>query len=224
MSFIVAIDGPAGSGKGTITKLVAKKLGFLTMDTGAMYRCVTVDFIEKDIKLEEELKIQEELKKIKIDMKNIDGLQKFFLNGKDVSSKIRTKEVDSLVSQVSHIVSVRLAMVYLQRKLAEGKNMIMEGRDIGTNVFPNAEVKIYLDATPEERARRRMEQNREKGIENVSYEEILENVKFRDYNDMTSLVAPLKKADDAILVDSTNLTIDEVADNIVNIVKQKLKK
>jgi cytidylate kinase len=222
MSFIVAIDGPAGSGKGTITKLVAKNLGFLTMDTGAMYRCVTLYFINNNIKLDEDEKISIALNDIKIDMKEVDGIQNFYLNDENVSNKIRTKEVDSLVSQVSHIVKVREAMVKLQRNLAEGKNIIMEGRDIGTNVFPNAEVKIYLDATPEERARRRLEQNKRNGIENVSYEEILKNVIFRDNNDKTSSVAPLKKADDATIVDSTNMSIDEVVEKIEKIVKEKL--
>ena len=222
MSFIVAIDGPAGSGKGTIAKLVADDLGFLTMDTGAMYRCVTVYFIENQISLEEEEKVKNSLEKIQIDMKDIDGTQNFFLNGENVSAKIRTKEVDSLVSQVSHLVPVRLAMVNLQRKLAEGKKIIMEGRDIGTNVFPNADVKIYLDATPEERARRRMEQNKAKGIDNISFEEILENVKFRDHNDMTSSVAPLKKAEDAITVDSSDLTIPQVVERVENIIKERM--
>lgn len=222
MSFIVAIDGPAGSGKGTVAKLVANNLGFLTMDTGAMYRCVTVYFIDNQISLEDDDKIKDALEKINIDMKDIDGVQNFFLNGENVSSRIRTKEVDSLVSQVSHLLPVRLAMVELQRKLADGKKIVMEGRDIGTNVFPNAEVKIYLDATPEERARRRMEQNKQKGISNISYEEILENVKFRDHNDLTSAIAPLKKADDAVVVDSSNLTINEVVERIENLIKERM--
>ena len=222
MSFIVAIDGPAGSGKGTVAKLVANKLGFLTMDTGAMYRCVTVYFIDNNIKLEEEQEVKDALEKINIDMQEIEGLQNFFLNGENVSNRIRTKEVDDLVSQVSHTVPVRLAMVDLQRKLADGKKIVMEGRDIGTNVFPNAEVKIYLDASPEERARRRMEQNKQKGINNISYEEILKNVKFRDYNDTTSSVAPLKKADDAIVVDSSELTIEEVVRKVEDIIREKM--
>lgn len=222
MSFIVAIDGPAGSGKGTVAKLVADKLGFLTMDTGAMYRCVTVYFIDNNVKLEEEQDVKDALKKINIDMQEIEGLQNFFLNGENVSNRIRTKEVDDLVSQVSHTVPVRLAMVDLQRKLADGKKIVMEGRDIGTNVFPNAEVKIYLDASPEERARRRMEQNKQKGINNISYEEILKNVKFRDYNDTTSSVAPLKKADDAIVVDSSELTIEEVVRKVEDIIREKM--
>lgn len=222
MSFIVAIDGPAGSGKGTITKLLAQKLNFLTMDTGAMYRCVTLYLLKNNINIDEIDKIELALKDIDIDMEEIDGVQNFFLNNENVSSDIRTKEVDNFVSQVSHIVCVRNAMVDLQRKLSEGKQMIMEGRDIGTNVFPNAEVKIYLDASAEERAKRRLKQNQEKGINNISYEEILENVKFRDNNDKTSNVAPLKKAEDAILIDSTEMTIDEVVNKIEEIVKKKM--
>ena len=222
MSFIVAIDGPAGSGKGTITKLLAQKLNFLTMDTGAMYRCVTLYLLKNNINIDETEKIELALKDIDIDMEEIDGVQNFFLNNENVSSDIRTKEVDNFVSQVSHIVCVRIAMVDLQRKLSEGKQMIMEGRDIGTNVFPNAEVKIYLDASAEERAKRRLKQNQEKGINNISYEEILENVKFRDNNDKTSNVAPLKKAEDAILIDSTKMTIDEVVNKIEEIVRKKM--
>lgn len=222
MSFIVAIDGPAGSGKGTITKLLAQKLNFLTMDTGAMYRCVTLYLLKNNINIEDTEKVELALKDINIDMKEIDGVQNFFLNKENVSSDIRTKEVDSFVSQVSHIVCVRNAMVDLQRKLSEGKQMIMEGRDIGTNVFPNADVKIYLDASAEERAKRRLKQNQEKGIDNISYEEILENVKFRDNNDKTSNVAPLKKAEDAILIDSTKMTIDEVVNKIEEIVRKKM--
>jgi cytidylate kinase len=221
MGFVIAVDGPAGSGKGTITSRVAKRLGISIMDTGAMYRCVTVYFLRNGIELDDDAGVKDALTKIDIEMEVIDGVQNFFLNGENVSKEIRTKEVDALVSQVSHVLPVRLAMVDLQRKLARGKNIIMEGRDIGTNVFPDAECKIYLDATPEERARRRMKQNEEKGIE-VSYEDVLANVKFRDENDRTSDVAPLKMADDAVLLDSTNLSIEEVTDEAIRIIKEKI--
>ena len=221
MGFVIAVDGPAGSGKGTITSRVAKRLGISIMDTGAMYRCVTVYFLRNGIELDDDAGVKDALTKIDIEMEVIDGVQNFFLNGENVSKEIRTKEVDALVSQVSHVLPVRLAMVDLQRKLARRKNIIMEGRDIGTNVFPDAECKIYLDATPEERARRRMKQNEEKGIE-VSYEEVLANVKFRDENDRTSDVAPLKMADDAVLLDSTNLSIEEVTDEAIRIIKEKI--
>ena len=218
MSFIIAIDGPAGSGKGTVTKLLAQKLNFLTMDTGALYRCVTLYLLRNNVNIENEELVKEKLNEIEIDLKEINNIQNFFLNGENVSKEIREKCVDDLVSQVSHVPCVRTAMVELQRKLADGKNIVMEGRDIGTNVFPNANVKIYLDATAEERARRRFEQNKQNGISNISYDEILENVKFRDNNDKTSSIAPLKKADDAIVIDSTNMKIDEVVEKIENLV------
>ena len=154
MSFIVAIDGPAGTGKGTVTKILSKKLGLINIDTGATYRCVTLDMINKKIKIEELDKIKELLETIQIEFENENGNQLVFLNGEDVTKKIRSAEVSDLVSQVSSIKEVRLKMVDLQRKMAEGKDVIMEGRDIGTYVFPTAEVKIYLDADLEERAKK----------------------------------------------------------------------
>ena len=220
MAFIVAIDGPAGSGKGTITNLVGKRMNLINIDTGAMYRCISLYMLRNKISKEDKEAIKKMLEEIKIDMKKIDGVDKFYLNGEDVSGLIREKEVTEIVSQVSHIIEVREAMVKLQRKMGEDLDIIMEGRDIGTNVFPNADVKIYLDATAEERANRRLKQNMEKGIES-NYEEILENIKFRDHNDKTSDVAPLKQAEDAIYVDSTYLTIDEVVDKISKIIEEK---
>ena len=144
-----------------------------------------------------------------------------FLNGENVSKLIREKDVNELVSQVSHIVEVRDNITNLSRKIAEGKNVIMEGRDIGTNVFPNADVKIYLDATPEERAKRRVKQNLEKGID-IPYEEILKNILFRDNNDKTSTVAPLKQADDAVYIDSSDMTIEEVVDRVIEVIEEKI--
>lgn len=220
MAFIVAIDGPAGSGKGTITKLVGKKLNLINIDTGAMYRCASLYMIRNNIKLNELDKIAEMLKTIEIKQEKINDVDKFYLNGEDVSDKIREKEVNEIVSQVSHIVIVRECMVDLQRKMGKSTDIIMEGRDIGTNVFPNADVKIYLDASAEERANRRLKQNEEKGIQ-MSYEDILANIKFRDNNDKTSPVAPLKQAEDAIYVDSTNMTIDEVVEEIAKIITEK---
>lgn len=222
MAFIVAIDGPAGSGKGTITKLVGKKLNLVNIDTGAMYRCASLYMIRNNIGLDEIDKISEMLKNIEIKQEKINDIDKFYLNGEDVSDKIREKDVNSIVSQVSHIVIVRERMVELQRKIGKSADIIMEGRDIGTNVFPLADVKIYLDASAEERAKRRLKQNEEKGIQ-MSYEEILENIKFRDNNDKTSLVAPLKQAEDAIYLDTTNMTIEEVVQEIVKIVNSKRK-
>lgn len=217
---IVAIDGPAGSGKGTITKKIGKKLGLIYIDTGAMYRCASLYMIRNNIKLDELDRVAEMLENIDIKQVKDGDIDRFYLNGEDVSDKIRSKEVNEIVSQVSHIVIVREKMVELQREMGKSANIIMEGRDIGTNVFPNAEVKIYLDASAEERANRRMKQNEEKGID-MSYEEILENIKFRDNNDKTSLVAPLKQAEDAVYVDTTSLTIDEVVDRIEKIILSK---
>ena len=221
MSFVVAVDGPAGSGKGTITKLVAQKLGLIYIDTGAMYRCVTLYMIRNNIGLEETEKIKSILNIIDIEFRKDNNQDNVFLNGENVTKEIREKQVNDLVSQVSHLVEVRENITNLSRKVANGKKVIMEGRDIGTNVFPNAEVKIYLDATPEERANRRLKQNKENGIE-IPYDEILKNIIFRDNNDKTSKVAPLKQAEDAILVDSTNMTIDEVAEEIERIIKEKI--
>ena len=219
MAFIVAIDGPAGSGKGTITDAVGKKMNLTNIDTGAMYRCVTLYMIRNGVDIDDIEGIKDLLSKITIDMKQTDEGLKFYLNGEDVSAEIREKDVSSLVSQVSHVPEVRAAMVELQRKMGETQDIIMEGRDIGTNVFPNADVKIYLDATPEERANRRMKQNKEKGIE-MSYEEVLENIVFRDNNDKTSTVAPLRQAEDAYYIDSTNMTIEEVTNEVIRIINE----
>ena len=220
MGFIVAVDGPAGSGKGTITKKIAEEMNLTSIDTGAMYRSVTLAMLKRNIKVDEIDKISNLLEQIKIEFKKIENDQKVFLNGKDVSLEIRTKQVNENVSPVSAIGIVRTKMADLQREMAKTIDVIMEGRDIGTNVFPNADVKIYLDATPEERAIRRLKQNTEKGID-IPYDEILKNIKFRDNNDKTSNVAPLKQADDAIYIDSTKMTIDEVVEEIVNIIKKK---
>lgn len=220
MSLIVAIDGPAGSGKGTITKKVGEKLGLINIDTGAMFRCVTLNIIQEKVSLDEEEKIKEILEKIEIDLKE---KEEVFLNGRDVSKTIREEEVTQMVSPVSVIPMVREKMLTLQRQMAEGKNIIMEGRDIGTVVFPNADVKIYLDASPEERARRRVKQNQEKGIKS-SYEEVLRNIMDRDQRDLNREIAPLKQAEDAIYIDTSNMTVDEVVDKIVGIIQEKVDK
>ncbi|MCI8700579.1 MAG: (d)CMP kinase [Clostridia bacterium] len=217
---VVAVDGPAGSGKGTITKLVAQKLGLVYIDTGALYRCITLYMIRNKIDLKDIDKIQKMLENINIELKKEEDSDKVYLNGEDVSIKIREKEVNEFIPQVSNIVEIRENITNLSRKIAEGKEVIMEGRDIGTNVFPNAKIKIYLDATPEERANRRLKQNEQEGIE-ISYEDILENIKFRDNNDKTRKIAPLKQAEDAIYIDSTNMTIEEVTERIVKIIKEK---
>lgn len=217
MSFVVAVDGPAGAGKGTITKLVGEKLGLVNIDTGATFRCVALSMIQKNVKMEEEEKIQEILDNINIEM-NSNG--KIFLNGEEVTHRIRENGVNNLVSPVSTLQIVRNKLLEIQRNIAKGKNVIMEGRDIGTVVFPNADVKIYLDATAEERAKRRVLQNKEKGIES-SYEEVLNGIKDRDKRDTTRKIAPLKKAEDAIYLDSTNLNIEQVVEKIIKIINEK---
>ena len=216
------MDGPAGTGKGTITSLISKEMGLVNIDTGATYRCVALYVIKNNIKLEEKEKIIESLPNIHIDMKNEQGVQKVYLNNEDVTSEIRSKEVTKIVSQVSSIVEVRLAMVEVQRNLAKGKDVIMEGRDITTYVFPNADVKIYLDADEEERAKRRYKEMQEKGIE-MTYDEVLKNIQIRDKNDKEKEIGALKIAEDAIYIDTTNLTIEEVKEKVKEIITEKYK-
>ena len=220
MSFIVGIDGPAGSGKGTVTKKVANKLGLTNIDTGITYRCVALEVLNQNISIEDKEKIIEVAKNIKIDIDNTPDGDTVYLNGKNVTKDIRSKEVTKVVSPVSSIKEVRFLMVDMQRKLAEGKNVIMEGRDICTYVFPNADVKIYLDASIEERAKRRFKENQEKGIE-MSYEEVYESIKKRDENDKLKEIGALKLAEDSVVVDTTSLTIDEVVDKIIEIIKRR---
>ena len=222
MSLVVAIDGPAGTGKGTVTEILAKKFNLINIDTGATYRCVTLDMLNKGIKLEELDKIEELLKNIKIELKQEKGKQIVLLNGEDVTEKIRSTEVSKMVSQVSSIKEVRLSMVELQRKMAEGKDVIMEGRDIGTYVFPAADVKIYLDADENERAKRRFNQCQEKGIQ-TTFAEVLENIKQRDENDKKKEIGALKVAHDAEVIDSTNMSINEVVQEISKIIKKRKK-
>lgn len=219
MSFIVAIDGPAGTGKGTITSLISKELNLVNIDTGATYRCVALYTIRNNIKLEETQKIINSLENIHIDMQNENGEQKVFLNDEEVTKEIRSKEVTQIVSQVSSIKEVRYKMVEIQRKLAQGKDVIMEGRDITTVVFPKANVKIYMDADEKIRAKRRHKEMEEKGIQ-MTYEEVLKNIQIRDKNDKEKEVGALKIAEDAIYVDTTNLSIEEVKEKIINIIKE----
>lgn len=217
---IVAVDGPAGSGKGTVTKRIEKDLGFLNLDTGATYRCVALEMIRKNIDLKNESEIIKIANAIDIKIHNEGEKDIILLNGEDVTKEIRTKEVTAIVSQVSSIIPVREIMVEVQRKLAQGKNIIVEGRDIGTVVFPNAELKIYLDAKEEVRAKRRYDENIQNGM-NITYEEVLENVKMRDYNDMHKKFGALRKAENAVVIDSSNMTIDEVVEKIKILIKNK---
>lgn len=216
MAFIVAIDGPASSGKGAITEIIAKKLNLKKIDTGIMYRCITLEAIEHNLTEKDQKEILELLNKTDIVMNE----NKVLLNGNDVTEKIRTKEVNELVSQISAIKELRYKMVEWQRKMAEGKDIIMEGRDIGTVVFPDANVKIYLDADIEVRAIRRYKQNLEKNI-NTCFEEVLENIRKRDKIDKEKEYGALKIADDAIVVDTTNLDIEQTVKKILEIIMNK---
>lgn len=220
MGFVVAVDGTAGSGKGSVTKVVAEKLNLITIDTGAMYRCVTLAMLEQNIGIEDVDKIKEILKDIKIEFLEDEKDKKVVLNGRDVTLKIRSKEVNEFVSPVSTVRIVREHLANMQREMAKSIDVIMEGRDIGTNVFPKADVKIYLDATPEERAMRRFKQNKENGID-IPFEEILKNVKERDYIDSHREIAPLTKAPDAVYIDSTGMTIDEEVDAVIKVIEEK---
>ena len=222
MGFVVAVDGPAGSGKGTITKIVAERLNLVTVDTGAMYRSVALGCLNKNIKPTEIEKINEILKNIQIDLKREKGKQKVYLNGQDVTEEIRSKKVDDNVAKFAAIKEIRDKVTPIQRQMGENQNIIMEGRDIGTVVFPNADVKIFLDCSIEERANRRYKQNIEKGI-TTSYEEVLEGIKERHKLETERTVAPFVKADDAIYVDSTNMTIEEVSEKIIEIIEEKRK-
>ena len=221
MGFIVAVDGTAGSGKGTITKIIADKLNLISIDTGAMYRCVALECINKNIDYTEIEKIKEVLKEINIELKKENNSQVVILNGKDVTREIRTPEVDNVVAKFAAIKEVRDKMTPIQRKMGQDANIIMEGRDIGTVVFPNADVKVFLDCSVEERARR-YNQDLEKGIE-TTYEEVLESIKERHKLETERKIAPLVQATDAVYIDSTNMTIDEEAEAVIKIIEEKRK-
>lgn len=215
---IIAIDGPAGSGKSTISKLVAKDLDLIYLDTGAMYRLVTLKALKIGIldgNLEDFDKINELLDNLEIDIRE-DG---FYLDGVDVSEEIRKPIVSENVSKIAAIKEVRIKMVDLQRAFSKAKNVILDGRDIGTVVFPNADLKVFLVADARERANRRYKELTEKG-ENVSLEEIYQNILMRDKIDSTREEAPLKKAEDAVEVDTTSKNIDEVKEEILNLYKK----
>ncbi len=217
----VAVDGPAGSGKSTVAKLIAKNMNIVYIDTGAMYRTVGLYCIENGIDTENEKAVESVLDNIKMDIKaNIDG-QTIFLNGEDVTLKVRTQEAGKAASHVAAILAVREKLVEIQRNMAKGTSVIMDGRDIGTNVLPNAEVKIFLNASVEERAIRRVGELKALG-ENPDFDEVKEKIKKRDYNDINREHNPLKKADDAIEIDTTGMTINEVTEKISNIIKEKI--
>lgn len=220
MGFIVAVDGTAGSGKGTITKIIAEKLNLVSIDTGAMYRCVALECINHGIKYTEIEKIKNVLENINIELKKDDGNQLVFLNGENVTRDIRTPEVDGQVAKFAAIKEVRDKITPIQRKMGENNDIIMEGRDIGTVVFPKADVKVFLDCSEEERAMRRYKQNLEKGIKST-YEEVLESIKERNKLETEREIAPLVKAPDAVYIDSTGMTIEEEVEAVIKVINEK---
>ena len=216
MGYNVAIDGPAGAGKSTIAKLVAKEKGYIYVDTGAMYRGLAIHFLDKGIQPQETEKVIEACKDAEVTIAYEDAVQHVYLNGKDISSRLRNEEVGNMASVTSAIPEVRKKLLVLQQNLAKTQNVIMDGRDIGTCVLPHADVKVYLTASVETRAKRRYQELQEKG-EDCNLEEIAHDIEERDRRDMTREIAPLKQAEDAVLVDSSDMTIAEVVKTIVDL-------
>lgn len=218
MSYNIAIDGPAGAGKSTIAKIVAKEKGYIYVDTGAMYRAIAYHLLQNHVAVEDVERICEEAQKADVSIRYIDGEQVVLLNGENVNAYLRQEEVGNMASASSVHAKVREKMTELQRKLAAEQDVVMDGRDIGTVVLPNADLKIFLTASVEERAKRRFDELKAKG-ENPDLSAIEKDIAERDHRDMTREVAPLKQADDAVLVDTTSMTIQEVADKIMSYIK-----
>ena len=221
MGYNVAIDGPAGAGKSTIAKLVAKEKGYIYVDTGAMYRGLAIHFLNKGIEPGETDKVIEACKDAEVTIAYEDGVQHVYLNGNDISSRLRNEEVGNMASVTSAIPEVRKKLLELQQNLAKTQNVIMDGRDIGTTILPNAEVKIFLTASAKTRASRRYLELTEKG-EACDMDEILKDIVDRDERDMNRAVSPLKKAEDAVLVDSSEMGIDEVVESILSVYRKRV--
>lgn len=216
----VAIDGPAGAGKSTVAKAAAKELGYIYVDTGALYRTIALNAVRNSV-IDDKDKIVELLDGTKVELKYINGVQAVYLNGEDVSAFIRTPEISMGASAVSAIPEVRAFLLDLQRNIARENNVIMDGRDIATVVLPNADVKIFLSASPECRAERRYKELIEKG-ESVSFEEVLADVNQRDYQDSHREIAPLKPSEESIILDTSNNTLEESIALVVNTVKENI--
>ena len=215
----IAIDGPAGAGKSTIAKMAAKKLDFIYVDTGAMYRAMALYFLRREIDAKDEKKIAEACEHINVTIAYQEGEQQVLLNGENVNGFIRTEEVSMMTSNTSKYPAVREKLLYLQRKLAAANNVIMDGRDIGTCVLPDAELKIYLTASASERAKRRYLEQKERGVES-DLAQIERDIIARDEQDMNREIAPLKQAEDAIYLDTSDMTIEEVVTKIVSLVQK----
>jgi len=220
MGFNVAIDGPAGAGKSTIAKKVAKNENFIYVDTGAMYRAIGLYIVRAGIDIHDKEAVEKAAVDAKVSLTYENGEQVVVLNGENVNGFIRTEEVSQAASVTSAYPVVRELLFEMQQTLAKENDVVMDGRDIGTVVLPNAQAKIYLTASVEERARRRFEEYKQKGMD-VDIEELKKEIAQRDHQDMTREIAPLKQADDAVLVDSSDMTIDEVTERIMNIIKER---
>ncbi|MDD5795871.1 MAG: (d)CMP kinase [Oscillospiraceae bacterium] len=222
MSIAIAIDGPAGAGKSTIAKLAAKELNFIYVDTGALYRTVGLAATRNNVEAKPSEELDELLDKIKVELAfNENNEQIVLLDGEDVSDLIRTPQVSMMASAISAVPAVRAYLLDLQRNIAKTNNVIMDGRDIGTVVLPDAKIKIFLSADPEDRAKRRYDELVEKGMD-VKYEDILEDVKTRDYNDSHREIAPLKPAEDSILVNTTGNTLEQSVELLIKIMKENM--
>lgn len=218
----IAIDGPAGAGKSTVAKAVAKELNIVYLDTGAMYRATAYNAIKNGIDVNDEEKVKEMLETLTMDVMYEDGVQQIVVNGFNTTPYLREHYMSKAASDISAHPCVRYKMVDIQRELAKTYDLVLDGRDIGTFVLPDANCKIFLVASPEERARRRVAENKLKGQES-DYNTVLEDIKKRDYNDSHRKVAPLKKADDAIELETTTMSIDEVVAAVIKIVKEKIQ-
>jgi cytidylate kinase len=217
----IAIDGPSGAGKSTMAKIISKRLGILYLDTGSMYRAVALKAIRQGIDTRDRERVAALMPDIRIDISYVDGSQRVFLDGEDITGSIRTNDVSMGASNVSAFPEVRERLVELQRKIAENTGVIMDGRDIGTHVLPNADVKVFLTASVEERARRRFEELKEKGLLDKTLDELIEEIKTRDYNDSTRQHSPLRQAEDAILLDTSHLNIDQAVQRILEIIDRR---
>jgi cytidylate kinase len=221
MAINIAIDGPAGAGKSTIAKKVSKELGFIYVDTGALYRTVGLNVLRQGKDTKNETDVVATLEGLEVSLRFVDGEQRVFLGEEDVSTAIRQNEVSMAASNVSAIPKVREFLFDLQRNIAKKNNCIMDGRDIGTVVLPDAQIKIYLTASAQARADRRYKELIEKG-QDVNYDDILKEIELRDYQDTHREIAPLKKADDAILVDTTELNLEESIESMLSVIKERL--
>ena len=217
----IAIDGPAGAGKSTIARAASKELGYIYVDTGALYRSIGLYMIRHGISLQDAEAIAFNVENVQIELKFIQGEQRVFLGEEDVSDLIRTPEVSMAASAVSAVPKVRQFLLDLQKDMAKKNNVVMDGRDIGTVVLPNADVKIFLTASAEERAKRRCKELEEKG-QAVSYQEVLTDIQQRDYNDSHREIAPLKQAEDAVLLDTSHLDLQQSIQALLDLVKNKL--